>query len=686
VKAAGSWAGKPRELPVKMRSSGNGTALCSWRAQQRKADAILIRLLGPFEIARPDGTVCSLPGRKDRALLAYLALTRDVAHPRDRLAALLWPDHDDAHGRDSLKHALARIRAALTEDAGALETDRDRVRLSARIVQTDVALFEAASQGPDPALLEQALGLYRGPLFADTAATAPDFADWLGVERERLKRRAEAAAAALINAREAAGQSEAVVAAAETALAIDALSECAVRALMRVHAGAGERSRALRLFETLRERLRAELDAEPEPETRRLHEEIRTNGAAPVPVAAGSGSPPTIAVLAFETLGGAAADDYFADGIVEEVITALSRMKGIIVIARASSFAFKGATSTSAEIGNALGVRYLIDGTIRREADHLRIHARLTEATGGTLLWSERFESGMADLFDVQEQIAASIVGQIAPSVVQAEIDRSARKTTANLDAYDLYLRGLAAFHRYTRESNLEAVRFFARAWTADPGFAAAYGMAIRSYSQRLACGWMVDHHAEMAEVRKLVRLAVDHGANDAIPLATAGIGLSFLLGEMDQGGLLIDRALELNPNLAMTWFYSAWHQIWFGRPEVAIEHARRAMRLSPRDPQFAMMQTVVAAAEFFRGHEDRAAEIASGAVLIQPNYWIAWCVLAASRAQLGDAGAAREAMSSIRAIDPQLRLGNLRRPFPIREPTYAAKWHAALRGAGLPD
>jgi TolB-like protein len=314
------------------------------------------------------------------------------------------------------------------------------------------------------------------------------------------------------------------------------------------------------------------------------------DGSSRTSAAAGADRP-SIAVLPFDNMSGDREQDYFADGIVEEIITALSRMRSLFVIARNSSFTYKGRSVDVKQVGRELGVRYVLEGSVRKAGAKVRITGQLIDAETGAHLWADRFDGALEDIFDLQDQVTARVVSAIAPRLEQAEIERAKRKPTENLDAYDYYLRGMAAVHLWTREGNEEALAMFGRAIELDPGFAAAYGMAARCYSQRLGSGWMVDRAKETAEAERLARRAAALGRDDAVALCTSGLALALVAGDIDTGAELIERALALNPNLASAWAFSAWVRIWGGDPEGGLERAGRAMQMSPHDPHMSNMQ-----------------------------------------------------------------------------------------------
>ena len=284
---------------------------------------------------------------------------------------------------------------------------------------------------------------------------------------------------------------------------------------------------------------------------------------------------PSIAVLAFQNLSGDPEQEYFADGVVEDIITALSRIRWLFVIARNSSFTYKGRAVDVKQVSRELGVRYVLEGSVRKAANRVRITGQLIDAAAGTHLWAERFEGSLDDIFELQDQVAASVVGAIAPQLERAEIERAKRKPTENLGAYDYYLRGMADLQRGTREAIDEALLLFEKAIELDPDFASAYGTAAWCHFWRKVNGWMIDPKREAAEGARLARRAVELGRDDAVALARGGHALAHFTGDLDGGIALHDRAVMLNPNLAAAWFLGGFLRVWHGEPDGAIEHFR---------------------------------------------------------------------------------------------------------------
>lgn len=393
---------------------------------------------------------------------------------------------------------------------------------------------------------------------------------------------------------------------------------------------------------------------------------------------------PSIAVLPFQNMSADPDQEYFADGIVEDIITELSRAKWLFVIARNSSFTYKGRSVDIKRVGRELGVRYVLEGSVRKAASRIRINGQLIDAATGTHLWADRFDGDMADVFELQDLVTRNVVGAIAPRLEQAEIDRTKRKPTESLDAYDHYLRGMASFHAFTRSTNAEALAHFSRAFELDPGFAAAWGMAARCYAQRKGFGWVMDRDNE-AESRRLAGIAAALGRDDAIALAAAGFSL-VMCGEFSDGDAFLDQALVVNPNLAWAWHISGFSKALAGQHDAAVEHAARAMRLSPQDPQFFAMRAVVALGHYLAGRCDAAYPWAQAALREKSNFPLAAGTAAACAALLGMPGDAARAMARLREVNPDLRLSNLGDWIAFQRPEDAERWADGLRKAGLPE
>ena len=420
---------------------------------------------------------------------------------------------------------------------------------------------------------------------------------------------------------------------------------------------------------------------------------MRLKGAAKVAPLLHHPTKPSIAILPFNNMSGDPEQEYFADGMVEEITTALSRTRWLFVIARNSSFTYKGRAVDVKQVGRELGVRYVLEGGVRKAADRVRITAQLIDASTGAHLWADRFDGSLEDVFELQDRVTASVVAAIAPRLEQAEAERAKHKPTESLDAYDYFLRGIASLHSWTKESNDEALRLFNKAIEIDSDFASAYGMASWCYVRRKGSRWIVDRVQETAETARLARRAAELGWDDAVALAWGGFALAYVVHDVEAGAALIDRALQLNPNLAEAWHFSGWVRIYLGEPEVAIKHLTQAMRLSPLDPLTFVAQMATAFAHFFAGRYDDASSWAEKALATSPAglrerpvYHPALLIAAASNALAGRLEEALDAITRLRQLNPTPHILNLKNQIPLRRPEDLARYAEGLRKAGLPD
>jgi adenylate cyclase len=406
----------------------------------------------------------------------------------------------------------------------------------------------------------------------------------------------------------------------------------------------------------------------------------RAKEALPLP------NKPSIAVLPFDNLSGDREQDYFADGMVEEIITALSRMRWLFVIARNSSFNYKGRAVDVKQVGRELGVRYILEGSVRKAGSKVRITGQLIDVSSGAHLWADRFNGTLEDVFDLQDQVTASVVGAIARKLEQAEIERAKRKPTDSLDAYDFYLRGLAMANTGLREASDAALQMFTLALERDPDFTLAYAQAAFCYSLRKMNGWMVNREQETAEAARLAKRAVELGRDDAVALCFGGITLSYMLGNIDDGIAFLARALSLDSNLAAAWFADGWLKLCKGELDSSMSHTARGMRLSPLDPSTYIWQTDIALAHFCAGRYSEAVSAAEDALRDQPAYAYALRVASASYAMAGRPEDAKIAIARLRQADPQLRISNLGNVISPLQPEHLARYIEGLRLAGLPE
>jgi TolB-like protein/tetratricopeptide (TPR) repeat protein len=415
---------------------------------------------------------------------------------------------------------------------------------------------------------------------------------------------------------------------------------------------------------------------------------VRPRGTANTSVRAVLSLPdkPSIAVLPFQNMSGDPEQGYFADGVVEEITTALSRFKTVFVIARNSSFTYKDKAAGVKQIGRELGVRYVLEGSVRKAANQVRITAQLIDATTGVHLWADRFDGAIEDIFHLQDQVTTSVVGAITPAVERTEIERALLKPTASLAAYDHYMRGLGSQYQWTSEATSEALGHYYKAIELDPKFASAHALATCCFIWRKMNGWLTDPAREVAETKRLAERATELDQDDAQVLCWSGAGLAFVVGEIDQGVALVDRALRLNPNLMEAWLSSGLVRLVLGEWEIAIDHFTRAMRLSPFDPMLFAMQGGIASGHFNTDRYYEAAVWSAKSIAENPKNLSAWRIAAASNALSGRLEQAQNAIARLRELDPNLRIATLKSVILSPLPDVLARMEHGLRKAGLPE
>ena len=408
---------------------------------------------------------------------------------------------------------------------------------------------------------------------------------------------------------------------------------------------------------------------------------------SPVDVPLALPDKPSIAVLPFQNMSGDPEQEYFADGMVEDIITALSRTKALFVIARNSTFAYKGKSPDIRQVGRELGVRYVLEGSVRKASNRVRITGQLIDAGTGGHIWADRIEGGLDDIFELQDAVTSQVVGAILPALEQAEIARSKRKV-GNLQAYDYYLRGIASQYRFTQESVAEALSLLQKAVELDPEFALAYATQASCYVARRSMAWDADRANDTAEAERVSRLALSLDRSDARVLVFAGHALRFVVGRPEEGLALLDQAVRLDPNFATGWGWRGAAKNGFGQPELAIKDLERALRLSPLDSLIFLPQGQMAISHFLCDRYDEACSWAETSLRSRPNHLTALRVLMASHAIAGRIDAARQAAATYLQFDPTARLSNVKDRLAslFQRDEVVAKFERGLRLAGLPE
>jgi adenylate cyclase len=393
---------------------------------------------------------------------------------------------------------------------------------------------------------------------------------------------------------------------------------------------------------------------------------------------------PSIAVLPFQNMSGDPEQEYFADGMVDDITTALSRFKALFVIARNSSFTYKGRAIDIKQVGRELGVRYVLEGSVRKAAGKVRITGQLIDATTGAHLWADRFEGNATDIFALQDAMTDSIVSAIAPRVLQAEIELAARSRPDNLSAYDLYLRATPRYCSLTREGLSDALQLLGRALEIDPRYGAAASLAANCHLFNVVQGWATDPKSGIKEATRLSRMALSIDENDPEALAIGG-HIVVWSGDLDTAIEMVDRAVELNPNSARAWNERGWTYRHSEQTEEAIQSFERAIRMSPLDPMLHLTLTGMATAFIELRRFDEAVAVAKKALRRNQTFSTTYRCLAAALAHLGRDEEAREAAARLLELDPNYRIsGSSQVVFMGRG--KARLFVEGLRKAGLPE
>ena len=414
---------------------------------------------------------------------------------------------------------------------------------------------------------------------------------------------------------------------------------------------------------------------------------VQMTAAAPEPKPAlALPDKPSLAVLPFQNMSGDPEQEYFADGMVEEIITALSRIKWLFVIARNSTFTYKGQSVDVKQVGRELGVRYVLEGSVRKGGNRVRITAQMIEAETGAHLWADRFDGSLEDIFDLQDTVAAAVAGVIEPKLRVAATERSRRKPTESLDAYDCFLRAAPLVWAMTREANAEALSLTRRAIALDPTYASAYALAAQCYVFRRTMNWEDSLDEGAAEGARLAKKAVDLAGDDSTALYMAGQALAYLAREYDAALVAMERSLALSPSSAAAHAYCGWVHVYRGEGAQALDRFRDALRLSPYDDMALLFHSGIARAYLVEKKYEEA--VAAARRPLQGNaHWAGtWRILAASYAHLGQLDEARDAVQRLLQIDPDLTVTKAKELMGMRDNVDAAHLIEGLRLAGLPE
>lgn len=628
------------------------------------APTVEITLLGGFNL-RHGVRAIELPAQKDRALLAILALSPGKAHSRVKLATLLWGETGERQSRDNLKQSVLRLRRCFGGVSPAtLVTSREIVMLAATDISVDAVQFEDLSRQDATGALENCLALYRGELLEDIAVRSAPFDDWLIGERRRFHRIAVDACLALMARCHGDRQADAAARAARRLLELEPLHEPAFRLLMQYHADRGERAQALQIYDELADALRRELDVAPEPDTQRLCQSIRA-AAGPAseqrtlardPDFFGKTARLAVAVLPFEDLSAPREEAYFGNGIAEDIIAELSRFRSLLVMAKNSTFQYRGPAVDFKRIARELGVHYVVQGSVRRTADRIRVSAQLIDAATGENLGAERFDRDLHDVFAVEDDVSRMIVTRIEGRISAGAAVRARRKPTASMAAYDFVLQARELMARYDLAA---AEPLLEKAVTLDPTYAEAHGRRAFVVLFRY---WSDQDESHLPVAREHAERALEADESEEwAHFAIANVHLN--LRQFEAAEKHFERGIEINPNNVPGRIMHAEWLTFAGRYEDALRQLDDVKLRDPFPPDW--YWEIRGSALFQLRRYEEAARCFRSMGVLQPWNRI---YLAASLGYAGDpAGAARQ-LAIQRAEAPGLSLERIAARDPYRD------------------
>jgi TolB-like protein/Tfp pilus assembly protein PilF len=660
-------------------------------------------LLGGFH-ASAAGQQIGVPGRKERGLLAFLAIPAGESRSRDKLAGLLWSDRGDSQARESLKQAIFKLRRSLDcLQPSPLLADREFVVLHGEAVTVDVSEFEQLMGAGTPEAITRAMALYRGDLLDGLDVRESAFDDWLLMERQRLRALARDGLARLLDLQMASGAYDEAAVAARRLLALDPLREVAHRALMRIYAEQGQTALALRQYQLCRDTLQGEIGTEPEVETEQLCRSIRENRTvgrraldhAPAKQVVAEKSSqreapsradpnltvvrPSIAVLPFANLSGNPEQRYFSDGVTEDIVTELSRFRTLSVIAHNAVSRYRDQDVDVRQVARALGVQFILEGSVRKIGQQIRITAQLIDVATGKHVWAERFDRDEQDVFRIQDEVVSTIAGTLVGRLQAAGAEHARRKPPASLAAYECVLRG-NALPFGDPQADAEARRLFERAIALDPTYARAHSLFAMAEYRR----WRLDPAGSGDALERAVAAAKKAAAldeNDSICHNALG-WFYLLLRAFDLAEHHYRKGYGLNPNSATNVAGVGVLHNYLGCPDEAIVWLDKAKQVDRFFEPAWYWQTRGIAHFTARRYDKAIADFAQGPFLTL----LARAYVAACYAHTDRIDRANEVAAEILAERPGFSIRQHLRTEPYKRQADTDHLAAGLHKAGLPD
>jgi adenylate cyclase len=560
-----------------------------------------LRLLGGFELRDGRDRPIELRTRKSRLLLSILATTDGGSCSRQLLATMLWGDREEAQARGSLRNALSDIRAAMGSDS--LIARGEDIALAVGLVASDVDQLAGVTSGQEDLQATSLLDVYPGEFLSGQDHDGEAFDSWLAARRHTCREMAAKFLTIEIDRLKALGQLKLSIERARELLSLDPLSEESHRLLMQLYAEAGERSLALAQFRSCSLLLQRELSVAPSSQTQRLAEKIsRPDGyepsAIPVPaiapvqqvsepVLSKQSDRPSIAIVPFTNMGGDAEQDYFSEGITEDIATDLADGSNFDVIAPSTVAAYQSAATPLRQLGTEFGAQYALDGSVRRHGDNVRVTARLIETDSGKQVWASRYDRAMANIFELQGEIAAAIVSALNHGIGPKSTLSPARRSTHNIEAYEEYLRGRTYLREMTQQSVELSRKMFRRAVDLDPTYALAYAGLAESEAM------FAFHYSDDLDILKDAL----KNCNEALRLepelsevyAARGVVLS-IMGNYDEAEKELRTSIKINPQSHQAQLYLGLQLLTTGTLEGSVPAMKAARELAPQDLQTVMM------------------------------------------------------------------------------------------------
>lgn len=664
-----------------------------------------LRLLGDLSLVDDTQTEIRFQTRKAALILAYLATAPQSRCRREKLCRVFWPDRSEPQARNSLRQTLSGLRKLAAYGGRALiEADGEHVWIVDPAATVDCLRFEALAEADDAQSLARAASLYSSD-FLDGVPVPAELEGWQRDMRTRYRLLAGATAETM--SRLGKGGDEALQKScqrlAAALLAEDDTDEKAHRALIRIFRANSKFNEARRQYDACRAATIRAFGTEPEPETTAL---IADAGATfdrrplqahadrqdrppgeETTLARPEEARPSIVILPFDDLAPEGPRDFLADGVVEEITAALSRVGDFFVIARQTAIAFKDKVVPLGEIGERLGVRYAMEGTVRRGGPLLRIYVHLVDTHTSRQIWSDRFDGRIEDVFDLQDEIAERVAAAISPTIRAAEITLARAKPPKNRQAYDCVLAGLPRLWSHDREQNAAAARLFEQALELSPDYGRAAALLAWCHAQDVVYYWGEDPGRSRRLSAQYVETATPFIRDDPTGLAAAGAAVSQGEGDQDRAREFLARALSIDPNNAWAWARTGWSHFFAGRYDEARRAFEKARTLSPLDPLGFNLDFGLAGILFAKGRYAEAAALSKRTIAAKPGITWAYRQYATYAALAGKLDEAREAMTKYRAAYPDVTIATNLRNHPQRNnPHYMKLFVEGLRLAGLPE